>query len=145
MLRAAGAKQRRAVVALALVAAFGGCGGDEFANDPRAAPAVTVGAVVTVKGVTVSPARVGAGAVELLASNQTSRSQRVLLRSVRLAHGGTRLSQSTGPINPGGAASLQADLAEGTYVVSVRSSAIEPTTLVVGAPRASGSDKVLQP
>ncbi len=133
------------MVALALVPALGGCGGDDFANDRRAAPAITVGAVVTVKGVTVSPARVGAGMVELLASNQTSRSQRVQLRSVRLPRGATRLAQSTGPINPGGAASLKADLAEGTYVVSVRSSAIAAATLVVGSPRSSGSDRLLQP
>lgn len=145
MLRGAGAKRRRAVVALALVPAIGGCGGDDFANDKRAATAVTVGAVVTVKGVTVSPARLGAGTVELLASNQTRASQRVQLRSVRLPGGGPRLAQSTGPINPGGTASLKADLGQGTYVVSVRSSAIEAATLVVGPPRATGSDQLLQP
>jgi len=145
MLRAAGAKRRRAVVAFALMPVVAGCGGAEFANEERAAPAITVSAVVTVKRVAVAPARFGAGTVELLASNQSATSQRVQLRSVRLAGGGTRLAQSTGPINPGGAASLKADLSPGTYIVSVRSSAIEPATIVVGARRGSGSDRLLQP
>jgi hypothetical protein len=145
MLRAAGAKRRQAVVALALMAALGGCGGEDFANDERPAATITVAAVVTVKQVTVAPARFGAGTIELLASNQTATSQRVALRSVRLAGGGTRLAQSTGPINPGGAASLKADLAEGTYVVVASSEAIEPATIVVGTSRAGGSDRLLQP
>jgi hypothetical protein len=145
MLRAAGAKRRRAVVALALVPAMGGCGGEDFANDARPATTLTVAAVVAAKRVTVSPARFGAGTVELLASNQTARSQRAQLRSVRLAGGGERLAQSTGPINPGGTASLKADLGEGTYVVSASSSAIEPATIVVGPRRAGGSDRLLQP
>ncbi len=145
MLRAAGAKRRRAAVALALMGALGGCGGDDFANDERPPPSITVSAVVTVRSVTVAPARFGAGTIELLASNQTARSQRVQLRSVRLTRGGTRLAQSTGPVNPGGAATLKADLDPGIYVVSVRSSAIEPATIVVGSPRPGGSDRLLQP
>jgi hypothetical protein len=145
MLRAAGAKRRRAVVALALIPAIAGCGGEDFANDERPATTLTVAVAVTVRDVTVAPARFGAGTIELLASNQTQRSQRVQLRSVRLAHGAERLAQSTGPINPGGAASLKADLGEGTYVVSVSSAAIEPATIVVGPRRAGGSDRLLQP
>ena len=133
------------MVALALTPVIAGCGGDDFANDERPATTITVAAVVTVKRITVSPARLGAGTVELLASNQTARSQRVQLRSVRLAGGGARLSQRTGPINPGGTASLKADLGEGTYVVSATSAAIEPATIVVGPRRASGSDRLLQP
>ncbi len=145
MLRAAGAKWRRAVVALALVAVAGGCGDDDFANDARAAPAISVGAVVTVKEVTVSPARLPAGIVELLASNQTPVSQRVQLRSARLADGGTPLAQSTGPINPGGTASLKAQLDAGTYVVSASNANIPSATIVVTPARGGGSDSLLQP
>jgi hypothetical protein len=145
MLRAARANRRRAVVALAVAAFAGGCGGDDYANDPAPPSAVTVGAVVTVKGVTVSPTRLHAGTIELLASNQTATSQRVQLRSVRLASGGAALSQSTGPINPGGTASLKAGLGAGTYVVSARSSHLAPATIVVAAAQAGGSDHLLQP
>jgi hypothetical protein len=144
MLRAAGAKPR-VVVALALAAIAGGCGGDGFANDARPAPRTSVGAVVTVKGVTTSPSRLTAGTVELVASNQVRTSQRVQLRSQGLADGARPLAQSTGPINPGGTASLTADLAEGTYVVSASDAEIAPATIVVEAARASGSDRLLQP
>jgi hypothetical protein len=145
MLRAAGAKPRRATVVLALVAVVGGCGADDFANDPRAAPESSVGAVVTVKGVAVSPARLDAGSIELIASNQTQTSQRVQLRSERLASGGAPLAQRTGPINPGGTASLQADLVAGTYVVSASSAQLAPATIVVAPARGDGSDRLLQP
>lgn len=145
MLRAAGAKRRRVAVALVLVVVAGGCGGDDFANDARAAPESSVGAVVTVKGVTVSPPRLRAGIVELLASNQTRTSRRVQLRSVRLADGAKPLAQSTGPINPGGAVSLQAKLGAGTYLVSAIGADLEPATIVVTPARGSGSDRLLQP
>ena len=144
MLRAAGAK-RPAVVVLALAACAGGCGGDDFANDARAAPATSVGAVVTVKGVSVSPPRLTAGTVELLASNQTPTSQRVQLRSEQLADGASPLAQSTGPINPGGTASLKADLSEGTYVVTASGKRIPAATIVIEPARGNGSDRLLQP
>jgi hypothetical protein len=145
MLKAAGAKWRRPVVALALVAVAGGCGDDDFANDARAAPAISVGAVVTVKGVTVSPPRLSAGVIELLASNQTRTSQRVQLRSARLAGGGRPLAQSTGPINPGGTASLKAELDAGTYVVTASDAEVPSATIVVTPARGNGSDRLLQP
>jgi len=133
------------VVALALAATMAGCGGDRYATDPAPVPTVTVGAVVTARQVTVSPARLRAGPIELLASNQTTTSQRVQLRSVRLAAGGTPLAQSTGPINPGGTTPLKAELGPGTYVVSVRSSEIEPATIVVAPAKAGDADRLLQP
>jgi hypothetical protein len=145
MLRAGGAQRRRAAVALAVAAAIGGCGGDDFANDPGDPAEVTVGAVLTAKRITVSRPSVSAGTIELLASNQTSTSQRVQLRSVRLAGGGAPLAQSTGPINPGGTASLKADLGAGTYVVAAWSSDVEPATIVVASKPGSASDRLLQP
>lgn len=143
MLRALGAKRLRVAAAMAVVA-VGGCGSDDFANDPGLAPEATVGAVVSVKRVTVSPSRVQAGLVELLASNQTRTSLRVQLRSVSLVGGGARLAQSTGPINPGGTATLNARLGAGTYVVSASRSTLEPATLVVDPPP-SDPARLLQP
>ena len=55
------------------------------------------------------------------------------------------LSQSTGPINPGGTASLKADLAPGTYAVAARSSSLAPATLVVTPAPAGDADHLLQP
>jgi hypothetical protein len=133
-----------AIAALSLAAA--GCGGgDDFANSPRPAPPITVSAAVSAARVTVSPSRFGAGAIELIASNQTATSQRVTLRSRATSGPGERLVQSTGPINPGDTASLKADLVKGTYLVTARSAAIDAATIVVGPPRKSGTDSLLQP
>jgi hypothetical protein len=138
MLRAA------AAVVVALGLGFAGCGDDEFANNPRPAAAITVSAAISPARVTVSPARFGAGTIELIASNQTTTSQRVTLRSSGPDGPDEPLEQSTGPINPGDTASLKADLTEGSYVVTARSAAIDPATLLVGAARGS-ADTLLQP
>ncbi len=133
--------------ALAVVVALGlglaGCGGDDdFANDSRPGAAVTVSAAILPARVTVSPSRLGAGTIELIASNQTSRSQRLTLRS---RGGADALEQTTGPINPGDTASLKAELTQGSYVVSALSSAIDPAQIVVDAKAAGGEDRLLQP
>jgi hypothetical protein len=135
-----------AFVALGLGFGATGCGDDGgFANDPRPAAAITVSAALLPARVTVSPTHVGAGTVELIASNQTSTSQRVTLRSQGRPDGGAPLEQSTGPINPGDTASLKADLSPGRYLVTARSRAIAPATIVVGPPRKDAGDGLLQP
>ncbi|MEA2155860.1 MAG: hypothetical protein QOE11_2000 [Solirubrobacteraceae bacterium] len=151
MVRQVDAQRRMPLAALAAVVALAagaaGCGGGgDFANDPRPAAPITVSAAISPTRVSISPARFGAGAIELIASNQTSRSQRVTLRSQGVGQGAAqRLEQSTGPINPGDTASLKADVTRGSYVVTARSSAIAPATMVVGAPRRGGTDSLLQP
>lgn len=133
-------------VVLALALGSGGCGDDDsFDNEPRAPAPVTLSASITPTNVTVSPSHLGAGTVELIASNLTSTSQRLTLSSASLADGGRSLEQRTGPINPGDSASLKADLAQGTYRVTVRSAAITPATIRVGPPRKSATDQLLQP
>ncbi len=139
---------RAALAALALLGvAIGGCGGgDDFANDARPAAPITVSAAISQGRVTVSPSRLAAGTIELIASNQTRTSQRVTLRSSGSGGGTEALEQTTGPINPGDTASLRADLRRGSYLVTARSSAIDPARLVVGAARSgAGADGLLQP
>lgn len=147
MVRHVDAQRRtpRAAIAVVVAMALGiaGCGGgDDFANDPPAPTPITVSAAISAARVTVSPARFGAGTIELIASNQTATSQRVTLRSAGAAD---ELEQSTGPINPGDTASLTADVTQGRYVVSARSSAIDPAQIIVGAPRDASADALLQP
>lgn len=126
--------------------AAAGCGdGDDFANDGRGPAPLTISAVISPRGVALSPQRFGAGPIELLASNQTPRSQRLQLRSRRVADDATSLAQTTGPINPGGTVTLKANVGAGTYVVSVRSAMIEPGQLVVTAARASAQHDLLAP
>ncbi len=133
-------------VAVALAIGPSGCGGDDdFGNEQRPPPVVGLGASITPTNVTVSPSRLGAGPIELIASNLTPTSQQLTLSSRSLQDGGEPLQQRTGPINPGDTASLTADLAQGTYRVSARSSAIAPATIRVGPPRTGAQDQLLQP
>lgn len=135
-----------AATAVALAFGAAGCGADdEFANDERAATRLTVSASITGNDVSVSPSRLGAGPIELLASNLTSTSQRLTLRSQALTDGAEPLQQRTGPINPGDTASLTADLVQGTYRVTTGSRAITPALLRVGPARPDGQDQLLQP
>jgi hypothetical protein len=150
MVRQVDAQRRMPWAAVAVFAALGlgaaGCGSDdEFANSPRPPAAITVSAAISPERVTVSPARIGAGTIELIASNQTTTSQRVTLRSRGRPSGGEQLVQSTGPINPGDTASLKADLSPGRYLVTADSEAIAPATIVVGAAREDSEDGLLQP
>jgi hypothetical protein len=133
-------------VAVAVALALGGCGDDdEFANDERSPAPITLSAAITRSNVTVSPSRVGAGSIELIASNLTSTSQRVTLRSRTLSDGSDRLEQRTGPINPGDTASLTAHLVAGTYRVTTGTAAIAAATIRVGPARPSAKDELLQP
>jgi hypothetical protein len=133
-------------VAVALAFATGGCGSeDDFANDARAPASITLSASITASNVTVSPSRLGAGPIELIASNLTATSQQLTLRSERLSGGADPVEQRTGPINPGDTASLTADLTQGTYRVTTRSGAIAAATLRVGPSRPSAKDALLQP
>lgn len=129
-------------LALALVAS--GCGDDEFANRERAPAPIVLSAAVTPRAITVSPARIGAGTVELIASNLTSISQQVTLRSETLSAGTAPLEQRTGPINPGDTASLTADLVQGTYRVTTQTNRRGHATIRVG-PRRPSEDQLLQP
>lgn len=133
-------------VVLALALGIAGCGtDDDFANEPRDPAPIIVSASIAPADVTVSPSRIGAGRVELIASNLTSTSRQLTLSSRMPAGGGAPVRQRTGPINPGDAASLTADLAPGTYRVSAGSETIAPATLHVGPPRGSARDTLLAP
>ncbi|MGH2897801.1 MAG: hypothetical protein ACRDMZ_03945 [Solirubrobacteraceae bacterium] len=134
-----------AAVLVVLALGLAGCGDDDFTNAERAPAPITLSASITPTNVTLSPARFGAGPIELIASNLTKTSQRLTLRSERLAGGSTALEQRTGPINPGDTASLTADLTPGTYRVTAGAAAITPATVRVGPRRASASDQLLQP
>jgi len=138
---------RAGLAAVLLFAALiAGCGGDDdFANSPRPPTQIMVAATIAPTRVSVSPSRLGAGPIELLASNQTTSSQRLTLRSAAAATDSEPLQQSTGPINPGDTASLSAHLTPGSYTVSAGSGAIAPARIEVGAPRPSGQDRPMQP
>lgn len=129
-----------------LAAGVSGCGGgDDVASDGPTPAMVEVAASITPANVTVAPSRLGAGPIELIASNLTSTSQQLTLSSASLQDGGEPLEQRTGPINPGDTASLTADLRQGTYRVTARSGSIAPATIRVGPARPGARDQLLQP
>jgi hypothetical protein len=121
-----------------------GCGsGDSFKNQPRPPTPVQLTGVVTDKGVTISPKRVGAGPVILIVSNQTTGAHMITLE-------GNGSTETVGPVNPLDTASLQKTLQQGTYTVKAGSKQattrqIPPGTLTVGPPRPNSSNQLLLP
>lgn len=126
--------------ALALVA---GCGTEpRTSSEVRPPSPITLSAVISSDGVTVSPSRFGAGPVTVAVANLTNRAQRVTFQT---AGRGTGFRQQTGPINPRDTAQLQATLAPGQATISVDDDAVRAATLQVGRERASAQDDLLQP
>jgi hypothetical protein len=136
------------VTAFALLAMggsiFSACGGEEdFANEPRPPAPIQLTGVITDKGVTVSPDRVGAGPIILLISNQTDEARTVTLE-------GGETTDTVGPVNPQDVAKLQQTLETGDYTVKAGAAKavakeLDEATLRVGEPRDSSSDEVLLP
>jgi hypothetical protein len=130
------------VLAGALVIA--GCGGgSKFKNEARPPVPFQLTGVVTDRGVTISPGRVGAGPVIIVISNQTSSAHTITLE-------GNGTTDTVGPVNPLATAMLQQTLKPGSYTVKAGSKQaasreIPPGTLTVGKARPSSSNQLLLP
>jgi hypothetical protein len=135
------------VLAAGLACALAGCGGGEadYANKPRPATPINVTAAITEDRISISPKKFGAGPVVVIVSNQTDKPQTLTLETEELGGSQPGIKQSTSPIGPRGTSTLEADVREGSYAVSVRSGAIQPANVEVGAPRKSAQDELLQP
>ncbi len=132
-----------ALLATAAMTAAGCGGSSHFANKPRPPVPVQLTGVITDKGVTISPNRVGAGPIVLLISNQTQQAHTITLD-------GESTEDTVGPINPLDTAKLQQTLEQGTYQVKAGSSKalskeLKAGNIEVGPPRKDSSDKVLLP
>jgi len=128
---------------LALIAA--GCGGDDFANDPRPPSAVELTGVIKDDGVTISPRREGAGPISLTIANLTDRAHTITLE-------GDDVVERVGPVQPQDTATIQKTLPSGTYEVRAGSSRavdiedqIPPATLTIGPDRSSSDTELLLP
>jgi hypothetical protein len=125
------------------LAAATGCGGKDFANNPRPAAAVELSGVIRDKEVTISPAKVGAGPVVITIANETNAAHTLTLE-------GETIREQVGPVNPQGTGTIQKTLQPGSYKVTAGSAKavareIKPAQLTIGKQRHNSSNEVLQP
>ncbi|HEX5894864.1 MAG TPA: hypothetical protein VFY47_00965 [Thermoleophilaceae bacterium] len=134
----------RACAALAVVAALlAGCGDEDFKNEARAPVRVALTGVIQDDKVTVSPAKIGAGPVEITISNQTDSERTITLE-------GESITEQQGPVQPGDTATIQKTLAPGDYEVRAGSKKavrkeIQPAVLRIGKERKNSNNELLQP
>ena len=135
---------RRSLLCVALAGAIG-CGGDDFANDPRPATPLVLTGVIQDRAVSVQPDRAGAGPLQITITNQTDEARTVFLQGASVDP--TRV----GPVQPRDTATIQKTLEPGSYKVRAggeddsRVSTIKPATLTVGRARRSSGGRVLMP
>ncbi|MFL5817763.1 MAG: hypothetical protein ACJ76L_09185 [Conexibacter sp.] len=130
-----------------VVLAFVGCGGSaSYENASRPPAPISISIAVSGDRIGVAPARIGAGPVVLLISNQSDRSRDVTLTAPHGSNGScVDADASSGPINPQGAARIQLPLVEGTCEVAVADGTLAPVRLTVGPERESAQQDLLQP
>jgi hypothetical protein len=134
----------RACAGLAVAAALiAGCGDEDFKNEARAPVRVALTGVIQDDKVTVSPAKIGAGPVEITISNQTDSERTITLE-------GESITEEQGPVQPGDTATIQRTLAPGEYEVRAGSKRavrkeIQPAVLRIGKERENSNNELLQP
>jgi len=138
----------RAIASLAagvVALAAAGCGTSErHANRNRPPLPINLAVYVSGSSVSVSPAKLGAGPVVLVATNQTDQPHSLTLVEDR--DGARRtVTRSTAPIVPRGTASLPVNVVEGRYELRADDDAIAPARIAVGAARASSQNTLELP
>jgi hypothetical protein len=122
---------------------FAGCGEDDFENEARAPVRIALTGVIQDDEVTVSPAKVGAGPVEITISNQTEDERTITLE-------GESIVEQGGPVAPGATVTLQKTLEPGSYEVRAGSEKavrkeIRPAVLEIGRSRRNSNNELLLP
>jgi hypothetical protein len=137
-------KRVRACIGLAIAAALlAGCGGADFKNEARAPVRLALTGVIKDDKVTVSPAKIGAGPVEITISNQTDSVRIVMLE-------GETIKEQQGPVQPGDTTTIQKTLEPGSYEVRAGSEKavrkeIQPAVLTIGKARKNSNNDLLLP
>jgi hypothetical protein len=142
--RGAGRAPRRAgqatLLAVGLAAfALGGCGEEDFTNEPaRASAVIQVAARIDAKEVVVSPSRFGAGLVNFTVVNFSDEPATFTLSGPK--------DVATSEIQPGSPGDLKVELPEGSYEASAGDQATaKPDTVRVGPRRQSSQNELLLP
>lgn len=120
-----------------------GCGGKDFKNEARAPVRLALTGVIQDDKVTVSPAKVGAGPVEITISNQTDAVHTITLE-------GASTKEQQGPVQPGDTTTIQKTLEPGSYQVRAGSEKavrkeIRPAVLLIGKERKNSNNELLLP
>ena len=135
-----------ATAAIAALLVAGGCGDEDFENNPRPPVPVGLTGVIQDEKVTVSPAKVGAGEVTITISNQTDSPKTVTLEGLE----GKSITETVGPVGPLDTAEITRTLEPGSYEVRAGSERavrreIAPAMLAIGKERKSSSGDLLLP
>ncbi len=128
---------RHAAALLIVAVILAGCGGEDFANEPRPPSAIDISTRVDNDGVVVAPQRVGAGLAVVTISNQSD-------DDVRLRFVGPS-QERTAQIDAGGVGSARIALEEGEYRVESDVPTIADASLAVGPERPSAKNELLLP
>jgi hypothetical protein len=126
-----------------VAALIAGCGNDDFKNEARAPVRLALTGVIQDDKVTVSPAKIGAGPVEITISNQTDSARTITLE-------GESVTEEEGPVQPGDTATIHKTLKPGSYEVRAGSKKavrkeIQPAVLRIGKERHNSNNELLQP
>ena len=133
------------LVAAGLATSALGCGTSKnYANNPRPAEPIVVAAAIAPGGISVSPARFGAGLVQLVVTNLTNSSQQLEIVTGS-GSGQKSVLQQIGPINPQDTAQVKLQLSTGAYSVRVTGRKVKDAVVNVGAPRPTSQNQLLQP
>jgi hypothetical protein len=117
--------------------ALGGCGRDDFENDPRPPVPAEISAKIGEQSVAVSPREFGAGLVNLTVANLTTEPGALVIRGP--------VNAETSEIPPAGATTLKLEMKTGAYEASADGIAANPANFTVGAERPSGQHDLLLP
>jgi hypothetical protein len=141
--------RRRVLAALVLTGTAGvaACGGSEPRKNVNRPPTpVTLTGAIHPRRVQISPARVGAGPVTLIISNQTRRIQTVTMETNNPAGANTiGHTVSTPPIRPQATGRLTINARRGDYMVHVGDRTIAVAHVTVGKRRESSQNDLLLP
>ena len=135
---------------IALIVSACGSAGGQSPSASRPPNPVNLTVYVNDSHVSVSPARVGAGPITFIVTNQARQAE-----SLAISRGGSTLA-STAPINPQGTTQVSVNFAPGKYTIATgdqgpnqaqrsKQSSIRPASIHIGRERESSTNSDLQP
>lgn len=131
------------VTSTAVVGALSACGAvdpKDKPTDPRPPAQISVRAAITDDGVHISPATVGGGPVRIVFANLTKRPVRAAISG-----GDDDRRRTLKPITPGGTATIQTIVKEGSYRVLAGTGGTRVADLTVEGERPSSDGDLFLP